>query len=47
MGVDREAVQHETRDEFLQEILAALEQTLSPGCYAEARDALLEQFGAE
>jgi hypothetical protein len=44
---DREQIQQETRDEFLQEILLALEQALSPACYASAREALIEQFGED
>lgn len=46
-GLDREKVQQEARDEFLQEILAVLEDALSPACYASAREALMEQFGDE
>jgi Histidine kinase-, DNA gyrase B-, and HSP90-like ATPase len=44
-GVDREKVQQEARDEFLQEILAFLEEALSPSCFAAAREALLEEYG--
>lgn len=44
-GVDREKVQQEARDEILLEILTVLEQVLSPGCYAEAQEALMEEFG--
>lgn len=46
-NVDREKVQQEARDEFLQEILNVLEEALSPGCYASAREALMEEFGEE
>jgi len=46
-SVDREKVQQEARDEFLQEILNLLEETLSPGCFASAREALMEEFGEE
>lgn len=46
-GVDREKVQQEARDEFLQEILNTLEEALSPGCYASAREALMEEFGED
>ena len=45
--VDREKIQQEARDEFLQEILNVLENALSPGCYASAREALVEEFGEE
>jgi hypothetical protein len=46
-AVDREKVQQEARDEFLQEILNVLEEALSPGCFASAREALMEEFGEE
>jgi Histidine kinase-, DNA gyrase B-, and HSP90-like ATPase len=46
-NVDREKVQQEARDVFLQEILKVLEEALSPGCYASARGALMEEFGEE
>lgn len=46
-AVDREKVQQEARDEFLQEVLAALEETLSPSCFAEAQEALQAEFGEE
>ena len=45
--VDREKVQQEARDDFLREILTVLEDALSPGCFADARDALMEEFGEE
>lgn len=45
--VDREKVQQEARDEFLREILALLEDSLSPACFAAARDALIEKYGEE
>ena len=43
-NVDREKVQQETRAAFLQEILVVLEDALSPGCFVEARAALMEEF---
>lgn len=46
-AIDREKVQQETRDEFLQEVLAVLEEALSPGCFAEAQEALEAEFGEE
>jgi peptide subunit release factor 1 (eRF1) len=46
-SVDREKVQQETRDTFLQEVLKVLEEALSPSCYASARGALVEEFGEE
>ncbi|MBS1164374.1 MAG: hypothetical protein H6R00_399 [Proteobacteria bacterium] len=46
-AVDREKVQQEARDEFLQEILAVLEEALSPDCFAKAQEALLAEFGEE
>lgn len=46
-NVDRERIQQEARDEFLQEVLNVLEEALSPGCYASAREALMEEFGEE
>lgn len=46
-GVDRERVQQEARDEFLQEVLSVLEDALSPACFASARDALMSEFGEE
>ena len=46
-NVDRERIQQDARDEFLQEILNVLEEALSPGCYSSAREALIEEFGEE
>lgn len=46
-SVDREQIQQETRDEFLKEILRLLEETLSPNCYATAREALLAEYDEE
>ena len=43
--VDREEVQQEAKDEFLEEILLVLENALSPGCFAEAREILVDKFG--
>lgn len=45
--IDREKIQLEARDAFLQEILKSLEEALSPSCYASARAALMEAFGEE
>jgi molecular chaperone HtpG len=45
--IDREKLQQETRDEFLQEVLALLESALSPDCFASARSALMDEFGEE
>ena len=44
-AVDREEVQQEARDELLEEILLVLENALSPGCFAEAREILVDKFG--
>ena len=44
---DREKLQLEARDEFLKEILSLLEDTLSPGCFAAAQEALTEEYGEE
>ncbi len=44
---DREKVQQEARDDFLQDILVVLEEALSPSCFAEAREVLMEEFGDE
>jgi len=46
-NADREKIQQEARDEFLQEVLNVLEEALSPGCYASAQEALIERFGEE
>jgi Histidine kinase-, DNA gyrase B-, and HSP90-like ATPase len=46
-SIDREKVQQETRDEFLQEVLRLLESALAPDCFATARSALLQEFGVE
>lgn len=45
--IDREKVQQEARDLFLQEVLRVLEESLSPDCYASAQGALTEAFGEE
>ena len=42
---DRERLQQEARDVFLQQALTVLEDGLSPSCFAEAQDALIEEFG--
>ncbi len=39
---DREKIQQEVRGTFLKEILSALEDTLSPACFAEVQEALEE-----
>lgn len=44
---DREKVQQEARDDFLQEILVVLEEALSPDCFVEAQGVLMEEFGDE
>ena len=41
---DRERVQQEARDGFLQEALTVLEDALSPSCFADAKDSLMEEF---
>ena len=46
-AVDREKVQQEARDDFLQEILSVLEDGLSPDCFADAQEALMGEFGEE
>jgi len=46
-AIDREKVQQEARDDLLQEIVSVLEGALSPGCFADAREALMEEFGEE
>ena len=43
-STDREKVQQEARDEFLEEILLLLEEALSPGCFAEVRQAIADEF---
>ena len=40
LAVDREKVQQDARDDFLKEILLLLEETLSPGCFDDAQEAL-------
>lgn len=42
---DREKIQQEARAALLEEILSALEDTLSPACFAEAQEVLVEEFG--
>ena len=42
---DREKLQQEARDGLLQEVLTTLEDALSPSCFADAQDALLDEFG--
>ena len=46
-AVDREKVQQEARADFLREILSLLEDALSPGCFEDAQEALMEEFGEE
>ena len=41
----REKLQLEARDELLQEILSLLEDALSPVCFADAQEALMEEYG--
>ena len=42
---DRERLQQETIDEMLKEILALLEDRLSPACFTEARKLLFDEYG--
>ena len=44
---DREKFQQETRDEMLKEILVLLEDNLSPACFLEARELLLDEYGVD
>ena len=46
-ALDREKIQLETRDELLQEILVLLEDNLSPHCFAEAYEALAQEYDLE
>ena len=45
--VDREKLEQETRDEMLDEVLALLEDNLTPTCFTEAREILLQEYGAD
>ena len=47
LAVDREKVQQEARDDYLREILSLLEETLSPGCFEDAKEALMAEFGED
>lgn len=42
---DREAIQGETRTEMLEDILVLLGDKLSPGCFASAREILIDEYG--
>ena len=42
---DREKLEQEAREEMLNEILVLLEDNLSPTCFTEAREILLEEYG--
>ena len=46
-AVDREKVQEEARAEFLDEVLLLLEDVLSPGCFAEVQETLLDEYRAK
>ena len=46
-AVDREKLQLEARGELLREIVSLLEDALSPGCFADAHEALMEEYGEE
>ena len=46
-AVDREKVQQEARNDLLLEILSLLEEALSPGCFEEAQEALVDEFGED
>ncbi len=46
-AIDREKVQQKARDELLREIMAILDQELSPVCLEEVREILRSQFGDE
>ncbi len=45
--IDREKIQQETRDDFLQEVLVLLEDSLSPNCYSDAYESLMQEYGDE
>ena len=42
---DREQLEQGTRDEMLKEILDLLEDNMTPRCFSEAREVLLEEYG--
>ena len=44
---DREQLEQETRDEMLDEILDLLEDNLTPRCFTEAREVLLEEYDSD
>ena len=44
-AIDREKVQQEARDDLLREIISLLADALSPGCFADAQEVLIEEFG--
>ena len=44
---DREQLEKEIRDEMLDEILGLLEDNLTPRCFTEAREILLEEYGTD
>ena len=46
-AADREKIQDEAREEFLDEVLLLLEDVLSPECYAEVQETLLEEYRTE
>ena len=43
--LDREKLEQEARDEMLEEIIALLEDNLTPTCFTEAREILLQEYG--
>ena len=43
--LDREKLEQEARDEMLDEILALLEDNLTPTCFTEAREILFQEYG--
>ena len=43
--IDREKIQQEARDDLLREIISLLENALSPGCFADAQEVIMEEFG--
>lgn len=44
---DREKLEQDARDEMLDEILTLLEDNLSPTCFTEAREIILDEYGSE
>ena len=46
-ALDREEIQQGVRQEFLQEILLILEESMSPTCFSEAEEILMDEYGEE